>query len=412
MARILIVDDSFVARTSLANMLEELGHIVAGEAADGQQAVAAYARLTPDLVTMDLTMKGSDGGQAITDILARYPQARIIVVSASQEEKSIIDALERGARHFIVKPASLDKIEFVITNVLNQNFDQQKHMALVNKLKQQCASSAGCPQGGHQHARVLIADDSAVARKILRQIISELGHQVVGEAANGAQAFVEYAKLHPDLVTMDLSMEGLGGAEAISKIVAADPAAKIIVISSMEVRLGIIDALERGARHFILKPIRKDKVAAVLDNVLRQEFNLQKHIECLRKLKASENSPALPEQEVRKPVPPYAISIADKSLLHVFINQSITLTGCQTLFLELEEYLTGEQARVLLDFGSVVALDEALLLKLNELVEAIRDNSGMVKAIASDKKFVDQVAATEFVNKTNGLADILHYFEH
>jgi len=411
MARILIVDDSFVARMCLSNIMIALGHIVVGEAVDGKQAFDDYARLKPDIVTMDLNMDGSDGVQAMSAILAEFPEARIVIVSARQENKIIFDALERGARHFIMKPVSPEKVIVVLNNVLQQTFDKQKHLEFISRLKKTYDSDNSLLAANkHRSARVLIVDDSAVARKILREIITELGHVVVGEAANGAQAFVEYAKLHPDLVTMDLTMEGLGGAEAISKIVAVDSQARIVVISSMEVRQGIIDALERGARHFILKPIRKDKVAIVLNNVLQQEFNLQKHIECLRKMKEREDSLVLVDA-AKKVIPPYAISISDKSLLHVFINQSITLTGCQTLFLELEEHLNSTP-RVLLDFGTMSSLEEQLLIKINELVEAIENNSGMVKAISNDKRFVDTIAATQIENKANALADILRFFEH
>jgi DNA-binding NarL/FixJ family response regulator len=411
MARILIVDDSFVARMCLSNIMIALGHIVVGEAVDGKQAFDEYARLKPDIVTMDLNMDGSDGVQAMSAILAEFPEARIVIVSARQENKIIFDALERGARHFIMKPVSPEKIIVVLNNVLQQTFDKQKHLEFISRLKKTYDSDTSLLAANkHRSARVLIVDDSAVARKILREIITELGHVVVGEAANGAQAFVEYAKLHPDLVTMDLTMEGLGGAEAISKIVAVDSQARIVVISSMEVRLGIIDALERGARHFILKPIRKDKVAIVLNNVLQQEFNLQKHIECLRKMKEREDSLVLVDA-AKKMIPPYAISISDKSLLHVFINQSITLTGCQTLFLELEEHLNS-MPRVLLDFGTMSSLEEQLLTKINELIEAIENNSGIVKAISNDKRFVDTIAATQIENKANALADILRFFEH
>jgi len=104
-------------------------------------------------------------------------------------------------------------------------------------------------------ARILIVDDSFVARKALGKILIELGHSVVGEAVDGAQACKEYALHRPDAVTMDLAMQGMSGAEATSKIVATFPEARIIVVSAMEERETVLDALERGARHFIIKPV-------------------------------------------------------------------------------------------------------------------------------------------------------------
>lgn len=411
MARVLIVDDSFVARMCLSNILTTIGHTVIGEAANGNQALERYASLVPDIVTMDLTMADSDGLVAITNILAEFPEARIIVVSARQENKIIINALENGARHFIMKPVCLDKVRLIVNNVFQQNFDREKHVALIHCLKKAYENGDFVTNKKVCPARILIVDDSAITRRILREIITDLGHEVIGEAANGAQAFVEYVKLHPDLVTMDLSMTGLSGAEVISKIVATDRNARIVVISSTEVRRGIIDALERGARHFIVKPIRKEKVAVVLKNVLQQEFDLQKHREYVRDLRESENSAFLVEQELKTAIPPYSISVWDKSLVHICINQSITLNSCQALFLELEEYLNGE-SRVLLDFGLMFKLDKELLLNFNELIATVKSNAGMVKAVSNNRRFVDTIMATQIESKTNYLGDIIKFWDN
>ncbi|MCE5286336.1 MAG: response regulator [Pelosinus sp.] len=257
-------------------------------------------------------------------------------------------------------------------------------------------------------ARVLITDDSAVARKCLREIVTSLGHTVVGEAISGVQAFVEYTKLKPDVVTMDLTMQGLGGAEATSKIIASYPEARIIVISAMEERRVVIDALERGARHFIIKPISKEKVQAVLNNVLQQNFDLKEHLERVRKLKGAENSTDAVGSRVNKYIPPYCINVQSGNLIHLVISPNLTLTSYQSLFLELEEYLTGKP-RVLFDFGTMRTIDQALLVKLNELVETIENNNGMVKAISNDKSFVECIAEMQIGNTANLMADVLRY---
>ncbi len=258
-------------------------------------------------------------------------------------------------------------------------------------------------------ARVLIADDSAVARKCLREIVISLGHTVVGEVPNGSQAFVEYNRCKPDVVTMDLTMQGLGGAQATSKIIAAYPEAKIIVISAMEERRVVIDALERGARHFIIKPINQEKVAKVLNNVLKQDVDLRTHLERVRKMKVADDS-TLGSSE-NQYVPPYIISVQNGKLVHVVINQNLTLVSCQSLFLELGEYVT-DRPRVLFDFGTMVTLDQALLIQLNKIVETIESNSGIVKAISNNKKFVDSVTQTQVDNMANLMGDVLRYFEN
>ena len=261
-------------------------------------------------------------------------------------------------------------------------------------------------------ARVLIADDSAVARQSLRQIITALGHEVVGEVPNGSQAFVEYTKLKPDVVTMDLTMQGLGGAEATTKITSAYPEAKIIVISAMEERRVVIDALERGARHFIIKPISKKKVAAVLENVLHQDVDLKKHIERVRKMKKGlDDQTSDVGTGAAQYIPPYFISAQDGNLVHVFINPSITLTSCQSLDFELDEHLTGSP-RVLFEFGTMVRLDSEILVKLNELIATIQNNSGIVKAISNNKKFVESITNIQIENTTNLMGEVLRYWEN
>lgn len=398
MARILIVDDSAVARKALENMICSLGHHVVGEASNGLEAFNQYAKLKPDLVTMDLTMGGNDGADATSKIIEAFPESRIIVISAQKERQVIIDALERGARHFIMKPVSSDKLSTVINHVLQQKISRQKQLEFLQSLKHSSS------------ARVLVVDDSAVARKKLQEIMLNLGHSVVGEAANGAQAFVEYAKLKPDVVTMDLTMQGLGGAEATSKIISSYPEARIIVISAIEERKIIIDALERGARHFIIKPIRPEKVAAVMQNIMQQEFDLQKHMDCVRKLKQQDEMPYLVSEEAQKLLPPYLIVPQGSRFVQVFINESLTIKSCESLFLELEEYLN-DLPRVLFDFGKTSKLDQAIFDQLNKLVEKIEGQSGTVKAISNNKKFVEHISLIQPEKKANLLADVLRYLE-
>lgn len=416
MARILIVDDSFVQRKILGKIVLSLGHTVVGEAANGIQAFEAYTKLNPDLVTMDLTMDGSDGAEAIVNIIATFPEARIIVVSARRESQVILDALERGARHFLIKPVSEEKVKAVVDSVLQQSFDKKRHIELIRIQKEADESSVeSCNysiEGVKQRAaRVLIVDDSAVARKILREIVTELGHVVVGEAANGSQAFVEYTMLKPDVVTMDLTMQGLGGAEAISKIITAYPKARIIVISAMEERRAVIDVLERGARHFIIKPITQEKVAAVLKNVLKQEFDLQRHMERIRKMRISEELSSSVDNGMNKCIPPYAISVQGENLVHVVMNKTLTMTSFQSFLLEIEEYVT-DTSRVLFDFGSISSLDQELLVKLDMLITNIRTKTGMVRSISNNKTFVDSIAQAKKENTFTILADTLRYFEN
>lgn len=410
MARILTVDDSFIARQALQKIIIEMGHTVVSEAANGAQAFTEYVAYRPDIVTMDLRMPGISGAAAMSKIIGTFPEARIIVVSASDDRFSILDALERGARHYLTKPFSPEKVAATLDNVLKQKFDRQKYQELARKLKETegfLDKSTACVLGAAQDraVRFLVVDDSSVARKSLREIVTLLGHTVVCEAENGAQAFTEYALHKPDVVTMDLTMQGMNGAEATSKIIATFPEAKIIVISATEEREAILDALERGARHFIIKPITHDKVAAVLHNVINQKFDPRKHAELVQKLKGASNPVYASGNAPKEYLPPYEIS-KDNGLLLVKINSTLTVTSCQSLSIEFQEYLT-ENPKVLIDFGATKSLSEAALAAINNLIDRIEKNSGVVKAVSRNRQFTESCALTD---KCPSLAGTIRYF--
>lgn len=104
LARILIVDDKKLMRMTLNNILHKAHHMVVGEAENGRAAVQLYRELKPDLVTMDISMPEMSGLEAIKLIRTDFPQARIIMCSAMGQQKIIVQAIEAGAKDFIVKP--------------------------------------------------------------------------------------------------------------------------------------------------------------------------------------------------------------------------------------------------------------------------------------------------------------------
>jgi two-component system, chemotaxis family, chemotaxis protein CheY len=119
-------------------------------------------------------------------------------------------------------------------------------------------------------ARIMIVDDSMMMRTTLRRILEKSGHEVVGEAVNGQQAIDDYPKYQPDLVTMDITMPGLSGIEAMKCILEFDPTANIIVASALGQKHIIFEALENGAKNYVLKPITEDKLLPIINLVLKQ----------------------------------------------------------------------------------------------------------------------------------------------
>ncbi|WP_448531671.1 chemotaxis protein CheY [Pseudothermotoga sp.] len=115
--------------------------------------------------------------------------------------------------------------------------------------------------------RVLIVDDAAFMRMLLKDIITKAGYEVAGEAANGVEAVEKYKELKPDVVTMDITMPEMDGITAIKKIREIDPNAKIIVCSAMGQQAMVIEAIQAGAKDFIVKPFQHSRVVEALQKL-------------------------------------------------------------------------------------------------------------------------------------------------
>lgn len=118
MARVLIVDDAMFMRMVMKNLLQKHGHTVVGEAENGQKAVELYTKLSPDLVTMDITMPVMDGIQAVKAIKVLDSNAKIIMCSAMGQQRLVVDAIESGAKDFVVKPFQEDRVLEAVNGVL------------------------------------------------------------------------------------------------------------------------------------------------------------------------------------------------------------------------------------------------------------------------------------------------------
>jgi two-component system chemotaxis response regulator CheY len=115
--RILVVDDSGLTVKKMAKLLEELGHQVVGMASTGQQAVDVYAEAAPDVTTMDITMPDMDGIEATRRILAVHPGACIVIVTSHGQEQMVMDAIEAGAKGYILKPVKQEKLAETLETV-------------------------------------------------------------------------------------------------------------------------------------------------------------------------------------------------------------------------------------------------------------------------------------------------------
>ena len=108
--------------------------------------------------------------------------------------------------------------------------------------------------------KVLIVDDAAFMRMMVKDILSKNGYEIVGEAANGLQAVEKWQELRPDITTMDNTMPEMDGITAVKEIKKIDPNAKVIMCSAMGQQAMVIEAIQSGARDFIVKPFQPDRV--------------------------------------------------------------------------------------------------------------------------------------------------------
>ncbi len=117
--------------------------------------------------------------------------------------------------------------------------------------------------------RVLIVDDAIFMRRMLGDILKSNGYDIVAEAANGKEAVDQYRKSKPDVVTMDIIMPEMGGIEAVKEIIKADRDAKILIVSAMGQQQLVVEAIQAGARDFIVKPFEASRVLSALERLLK-----------------------------------------------------------------------------------------------------------------------------------------------
>jgi len=224
-------------------------------------------------------------------------------------------------------------------------------------------------------ARVLIVDDSAIMRRNLKTILIQAGHTVVGEATDGGQAQLMYRSHVPDLVTMDITMPNVNGIEAVRLIRKEYPDAKIIMISALDQRSMVLEALKEGAKHYIIKPIETATVIKVVNKVLDTSMPVE----------ASEQN--APEGTNNAP---FVIENINNTF-HIFLSPSLNEDSFASLTQAIQGLLFVKSLKVVLNFGQIETLPDSLLGKVGDMVKAIRNVKGIIKVVARNKDFVKNV---------------------
>jgi len=118
-------------------------------------------------------------------------------------------------------------------------------------------------------SRILVVDDAAFMRMMIKDILLKNGFEIAGEAANGSESIAKYQETRPDLVTMDITMPEMDGITATREIKKIDPNARIIMVTAMGQQAMVLDAIQAGARDFIVKPFQEERVIDAVKKVLR-----------------------------------------------------------------------------------------------------------------------------------------------
>jgi two-component system chemotaxis response regulator CheY len=117
-------------------------------------------------------------------------------------------------------------------------------------------------------ARVLVVDDAAFMRKMVSDALASGGHEIVGEAGDGAEAVVRYQELRPEVTTLDITMPEKDGLEALREIIALDPGARVVICSALGQESKVLESIKLGAKDFVVKPFQTDRVLGAVDKAL------------------------------------------------------------------------------------------------------------------------------------------------
>ncbi len=257
--------------------------------------------------------------------------------------------------------------------------------------------------------RILIVDDSLVMRKTIRMILEQVGYQVIAEAAGGKEAYNEYAKFQPDLVTMDLSLPDMDGTQAISRIVADFPRAKIVVISAFGQKKRVIEAIKCGAMHFVVKPIDDEKLITAIRKVLIAKVDDAKRDIMLTKLEQGmddgEENDCAAAAEVK-----YHIEDRHDKYTLVKFSEGFSSPDLRDLPAAVREKQAAGNTRFLFEFDPDLVLDEAVRKELNNLVAQVQQAGGTINVLTAYRETMvagrkaaaaDPVAAEADGRKTN-----------
>jgi len=244
---------------------------------------------------------------------------------------------------------------------------------------------------------ILVVDDSAIMRRNLVTILSQTGHTVVAQAINGGQAHLLYRTHLPDLITMDITMPGSSGIEAVKLIIKDYPDAKIIMVSALGQKNMVFEAIELGAKHYLIKPVTPETVISVVNKVLGIKQPLPSS-------KAEEIAPVNEGESIEIATQvPFQIENSN-NMFQIKLSKYLTDESFITLNQAIQGLLFVQPLIVIINFGNIDSLSDSLLEKLSVIIQAVQGAKGTIKVVAQNKEFMKIVKG-----KYGEFADPAHF---
>lgn len=270
--RVLIVDDNASMRTLLSVLLTSQGYEVVGALPDGNGVTEAVATTVPEIVCLDYRLPGRDGLSILQEINSTHPEVDVLFMTASEGSDIEARAADAGAAGFLRKPFSQKQV-----------IDELRQVCATRRQVTRGSNSAGAPKspaagrgavklgnvGNTQRPTVVIADDNSSIRLLLKGVLSDLGLNIVGQAANGEEAIRAVMTHKPALLFLDVNMPILSGLEALPRIVEASPETAVVMVTGDTSRTIVQQAAGLGARGYIVKPVRPSYVEKFLKELFK-----------------------------------------------------------------------------------------------------------------------------------------------
>lgn len=228
-------------------------------------------------------------------------------------------------------------------------------------------------------ARILVVDDSIVMRRNLQTILTEGGHEVVGQAVNGKQAVIAYSELKPDLVTMDISMPIMSGIDAVNHIINKDSEAKIIMISALNQKQMVFDALNNGAKHYVIKPIDPGVLLNVISEVLYEDGA---GAEGSNDSKAAINEAGFTVENLN-----------GKFIIR--LNAFLGIKDLAGLETAVKGMLFIKPLKLTFDFGELSVVQESVLQQILRMAENVRSSGGDVDFLTANELLLKKIQEGE-----------------